>query len=198
LNADRHGGSRPVYVVLALIAVLALVFAGISGPPAGASGGNTASAAKKKCKKGFKLVKKHGKKKCKKKPVVAAVPLVRATLKWDTSPPGAGANLDLFVFDSTGNSGNPASNSIPQSVFSANALSAPGTETFTDLAPQPARTFTFGVCYGPPDIGSTHAIGTIDYVTADGVHHIGDFDLGSKGGHAEFPVNGVPTTNYCQ
>jgi len=184
---------RTFRIGLVLLAVVALVVTGISGPAAGASGDNTAtSAVSKKCKK--KSYRRKHRKKCrKKKPVV---PVNRATISWQTSPQNQPANLDLFVFAANGTSGSPVSNTIASSRFSANALSAPGLETFTDLAPQLHRTFSFGVCYGSPDIGSTHAIGTIDYVTADGVHHTGNFDLGSKGAHAEFPTSN-PAATYC-
>ena len=189
----RATDGRRMSVLLALMAAVTLVFAGLSGPPAGASGGNTAtSAVSKKCKK--KSYRKKHRKKCRKKK--PAVPVVRATIRWETDPPGQPANLDLFVFFGNGTSGSPASNAIASSQFSANGLSAPGTETFTDLAPQLHRVFSFGVCYAAPDIGSVHAIGTIYYVTADGVNHTGSFDLGSKGGHAEFPVSN-PSATYC-
>ena len=208
MNTRAIDSGRAMRLALVLIAALALVVAGLSGPSAGASGGNTASAAKKKkCKKGYHkvVVRKNGKivftksgkkkKKCVKNKA-AVVPVVRATLRWDTDPAGQGANLDLYVFDAAGVSANPASNPIPNSLFSATDTNAPGIETFTDLAPQTHRVFSFGVCYGPPDIGSVHATGTIVYVTADGVSHTGSFDLGSKGGHKEFPVDN-PSATYC-
>jgi len=73
---------------------------------------------------------------------------------------------------------------------------ARGTLVVSDGAAAVPGPFRFGVCYAAPDIGSVHAIGTIYYVTADGVSHTGSFDLGSKGGHAEFPVSN-PSATYC-
>jgi hypothetical protein len=197
--------------VLSLVAILALLIGTIAGPPATASGGDgTATAAKKKkkkkCKPGFKkvVIKKKGKKKVKCKRIAPAVPVVRATLTWFGVNPDI--NLDLFVFDSNGASGSPASNSIPNTSFSPNAPSAfiSGLESFTDLAPVPARNFSFGICYGPPDFGSEHAYARIDYVTADGQHHVvgttdttSTIDLGSKGAHVEFDGGAPIPANYC-
>ena len=180
--------------VLALVALLAGVVA--AGP---ASGDPVAGTAKKaKCKKKGKKASSAKKKKCKKKKkaVPAPAPTVRATLTWVAD--GEPANLDLFVFDANGTSGNPASNSLVGTTFSANAT-ANGTETFTDnqFLAGSGRTFGFGVCYGQPDLGSNHARGTLDYVTADGAHHVEQIDIGAQGGHVEF-ANGVPIpADYC-
>ncbi len=203
---------------LALLAALALVVTGI-GPVSTAAGGDGASTAakkkKKKCKPGFKRVvikKKNGKKKrkCVRKPSpLGTTPVIRATLTWTGDNPLT--NLDLFAFDSNGLVGKATSNPIPGSTFSANATVTPptggttvATETFTDLAPTPARNFSFGICYGAPDVGSAHAYAKIDFVTADGQHHVvgttdntSAIDLGSKGAHREFDGGAPIPATYC-
>jgi hypothetical protein len=186
---------RLTRVSLALIAVVALLVVGLSGPSASASGGNTASTAKKKCKKGFKLVKKHGKKKCKKKPAgVVNPPVVRATLTWT----GAGsddADLDLFVFDAAGQRAGNGSNGIPQTTLTPDLHGVAGTETFTDLSFVPTpRTFSFGVCYQVG--GSVHAPFTITFMTADGVNHTESRDPGSSF-HYDFPGGAPIPAGYC-
>jgi hypothetical protein len=196
MNTGAIDSGRAMRVSLALIAILALVIVGLSGPPAGASGGNTASAAKKKCKKGFKLVKKHGKKKCKKKPAPVVVPpVVRATLTW-TGAGSTDADLDLFVFDNNGQRAGNGSDAIPSSTLSPDVQGVAGTETFTDLSFTPTpRQFSFGVCYTVG--GSVHAPFTLTYVTADGVTHTESRDPGSSF-HYDFPVTGGPTVpTFC-
>ena len=50
--------------------------------------------------------RKKAKKRCRKKfAVISPISLVRATLTWDATNPGGGGNidLDLWVFDSSGN-----------------------------------------------------------------------------------------------
>jgi hypothetical protein len=191
MNTGAIDSGRVMRVSLALIAVVALLIVGLSGPSASASGGNTASAAKKKCKK-KKASSSKKKKKCKKKKAAAPkpAPLVRATLNWANTDgfPGS-ADLDLWVFDSSGNKGRAAANGIPSGSFSPNVASSPGTETFTDLSfLKPGRALSFGVCYKSG--GSQHVAFTLDYVTADGVHHTGasipDVEFQSDGAHAEF------------
>ncbi|MDX6615207.1 MAG: hypothetical protein QOD60_298 [Solirubrobacterales bacterium] len=194
MNAERHAGRRPVYVVLALIAALALVFAGLSGPPAGASGGNTASAAKKKCKKGFKLVHKHGKKKCKKKKptttTTAPPQVVRATLTWSAGG-SSDVDLDLFAFDASGNRAGNGSDAIPNSTLSPDVTGPDGTETFK----APAGTvLSFGVCYKVG--GSVHTPFTINYVTADSVPHTDSQNPGSTF-HYEYPGGAPIPASYC-
>jgi hypothetical protein len=118
-------------------------------------------------------------------------------LTWNTDPPGNNTppspNLDLFVFDGNGAVASANSNPIANTAFSSNDTLAPGVETFTDNLPVPARAFSFGICYAEPDIGTTHAYARIDYVTADGAHHVvgttdmtSTIDLGGQGAHAEF------------
>jgi hypothetical protein len=87
----------------------------------------------------------------------------------------------------------PGSNPIANTTFSSNDTTAPGLEVFTDNLPSPARAFSFGVCYAAPDIGNVHAYARIDYVTADGQHHVvgttdntSSINLGGKGAHTEF------------
>jgi hypothetical protein len=193
LNAERHAGRRPVYVVLAVIAAVALVFAGLSGPTAGASGGNTASAAKKKCKKGFKLVHKHGKKKCKKKHSTTTPPpaqVVRATLTWAAGG-SSDVDLDLFAFDASGNRAGNGSDAIPNSTLSPDATGPDGIETFK----APAGTvLSFGVCYKVG--GSVHTPFTINYVTADSVPHTDSQNPGSTF-HYEYPGGAPIPASYC-
>jgi hypothetical protein len=195
---------------LALLATLALVIGVAAGP---ASSDPVAQAAGlKKCLKKAKKIenptkRKKAKKKCKKKfapvaPVapLAPVSLVRATLTWDSEPPGGGGNidLDLWVFDSNGNNARAAANTIPNTTFSANDIDAPGTETFTDLVyTNPGgRNFSFGVCY--QDGGSQHTIYNLDYVTADGVHHTASQEYGSDGAFSTFNGGAPIPASFCK
>jgi hypothetical protein len=188
------GGHRAV-AALASLAILALGTSVLVGPAAGTSGGGTAEAAKKKCKK-----KKAGaakKKKCKKKKKkqgAKPAPLVRATLTWDTEA----TDFDLWVFDSNGNRGRAAANPIPNTAFSANDTAGLGPETFTDLIyVKPGRNFSFGVCF--EDGGSDPTVFTLDYVTADGVHHIESDRIDSDAGFRTY--NGgapIPVAPFCK
>jgi len=192
---------------LALLAILALAIGVVAGPAASASGGGVArTASLKKCLKKAKKIKspskrKKAKKKCRKKFAQAApVALVRATLTWDSEPPGGGGNidLDLWVFDSNGNKARAAANTIPNSAFSPNDVDAPGTETFTDLVytKTGARNFSFGVCY--QDGGSQHTIYKLDYVTADGVHHAASEEYGSDGAFSSFNGGAPIPASFCK
>jgi hypothetical protein len=195
----KAGGSHGAVAVLASLAILALGAGVIVGPAAGASGGGIAEAAKK-CKKkkagAAKKKKCKKKKKKKKKQGATPAPLVRATLTWDTV-----ADLDLVVFDSSGTRARAAANTIANTAFSANDIDGLGPETFTDsIYVKPGRNFSFGVCF--QDGGSNPTNFTLDYVTADGVHHTGTAGvdpLGSDGAHREF-AGGAPIPDpdgYC-
>jgi hypothetical protein len=201
---------------LALLATLALTIGVVAGSAASAAGDPVAgTAGLKKCLKKAKRIenpkkRKKAKKKCKKKfapvaPVAPGAPgapgaLTRATLTWDSEPPGGGGNidLDLWVFDSNGNQARAAANAIPNSAFSANDLDAPGTETFTDLVyTNPGgRNFSFGVCY--QDGGSQHTIYNLDYVTADGVHHTASEEYGSDGASTTFNGGAPIPGSFCK
>jgi hypothetical protein len=154
-------------VLLTLVALAAFTITATIGGSASASGGN-AVAAKKKCKK--KKVSSAKKKKCKKKKKttpVAPISMVRATLTW--SGGGDSTDYNLYVFDSSGNTGRAGSDPIANTSFSPNAVGSSRTETFTDLDFGQHRAFDFGVC--KQDGGTDGSSYTIDYVTADGVHH---------------------------
>jgi hypothetical protein len=187
-------------VVLALVLALALTGASIV-PAAGAGGGDAVAAKKKKkkCPPGTHKVvkkKKNGKKKIKcvpNSPGTGTTPLVRATLTWT----GAGSNdadLDLFVFDASGNRAGNGADTIPNSSLSSDVFGPSGTETFTDRAPQPLRPLSFGVCYTVG--GSVHAPFTITYVTADGQSHTASEDPGSSF-HYNYPGGPSIPSNYC-
>jgi hypothetical protein len=190
--------------MLALLAVIALAMAATIGATAGASGGHAVAAKKGKCKKkkakkgDAQSAKKKGKCK-KKKPSTKPTSAVRATLTYDSETPGVGdPDLDLYVFDASGNKGSAKSNAIPNSAFSADALDGPGTETFTDLAAGGSvqtRDLSFGVCYRTG--GSNHVIYTIDYVTADGVHHTDTVNAGSSGFTKGYPGGPAIPLNFC-
>jgi hypothetical protein len=174
-------------VLLALLALAAFTITATVGGSASASSGN-AVAAKKKCKKKKKqAASAKKKKKCKKKkPTPAPISMVRATLTW--SGGGDSTDYDLYAFDPSGSTGRAGSDPIASTSFSSNAVGASGTETFTDLDFGQHRAFAFGVCKqaGSND-GSSY---TIDYVTADAVHHT-DTQSGHGDGYAA-KYNGPP------
>jgi hypothetical protein len=160
--------------------IVALVLA-LSAAVVVASTGGVAAAKKKKkkCPAGTHKVvkkKKNGKKKIKCVPNpttggggTTGSPLVRATLTW--SGGGMATDYDLYVFLGTTTANvRSAPGAIPQTAFSPNVQGPSGTETFTDLTFSiPGRAFDYGVCkQGGGNDGSSY---TIDYVTADGVHH---------------------------
>ncbi len=157
-------------LAIAIVAALAMSVT-VVGATAGASGEH-AVAAKKKCKKKKKKQadsakkKKKCKKKKKKKGTTAPISMVRATLTW--SDGGNNTDYNLYVFEGA-SSGRAGSDPIASTSFSANAIGTSGTETFTDLDFGQHRAFAFGVC--KQDGGTDGSSYTIDYVTADGVHH---------------------------
>jgi hypothetical protein len=180
--------------------VLLLTIALVASVPAGTAagrGGDNAVAAKKKCKKKkpHAAKKKKCKKKKKKQEVVA--PLVRATLNWSNG--GADdVDMDLFVFDASGQRAGNGSDAIPSSTLSPDLTGPSGTETFTDLAFNQHRQLSFGVCYQVG--GSVHTDYTITYITADGVSHTdtraGDNSLGSSD-HVDYPGGAPIPAGYC-
>jgi hypothetical protein len=187
--------------------VLALAIGVVAGPAANASGDAIAhTAGLKKCLKKAKRIsdpvkRKKAKKRCRKKfAVISPISLVRATLTWDATNPGGGGNidLDLWVFDSNGNKARATADTIPNTSFTPNITSNPGTETFTDLAYKSsgARNFSFGVCY--QDGGSQHAIYHLDYVTADGVHHTASQEYGSDGAFTTFNGGAPIPSSFCK
>ena len=177
---------------LALIAAAALAFALVAGPAA--QGEQPGASIAKKCgKKKGKAGASGKKKKCKKKKKAAQPkPVVRATLSWT----GAGsddADLDLFVFDASGNRAGNGSDTIPQSALSTDLLGPAGTETFTDNTGG-KRVLSFAVCYQVG--GSVHAPFTLTYTTADGVPHTEFRDPGSSF-HYDFPGGAPIPAGYC-
>lgn len=203
----RKGNS--VLAGLALLATLALAIGLIAGPAAGAPSGNAGASGLQKCLKKAKKIKKKAKRKKRKKKCHAihapASPnspksLVRATLTWDSEPPGGGGSidLDLWVFDSNGQRARAAANTIPNSSFTPNDVDAPGSEKFTDLAyTNPGgRNLSFGVCY--QDGGSQHTTFKLDYVTADGVHHTASEEYGSDGVSSTFAGGAPIPANFCK
>ena len=131
---------------LALLATLALVLSVTVGTAATAAGGSAAEIAKKKKCKKKKKASSAKKKKCKKKKKGQdkPAPLVRATLTW-TGAESNDADLDLFVFDASGNVAAKGASAIPNSTMSPDLLGPAGSETFTDTAPKPLRAFSFAV-----------------------------------------------------
>src|SRR3954447_15640650 len=178
-----------------LVAVAALLVATVGGS-ASASGG-TAVLAKKKCTKHKKHADSAKKKKCKKHKQQPQPPLVRATLSWapnDEDPSADDADLDLFVFDASGNRAGNGSNAIPQSTLSPDIAGRSGSETFTDLAPAQHRALSFGVCYTVG--GSVHTPFTITYVTADGVTHTDSQRPGSSF-RLDYPGGAPIPDDFC-
>jgi hypothetical protein len=191
---------------LSLLVILGLAIGLIAGAGASAGGSVAGTSDLQKCLKNADKIKKKKKRKRRKRQCrnkYAPAPpgsLVRATLTWDSEPPGGGGNidLDLWVFDSSGNRARAAANTIPNSSFSANDVNAPGRETFTDLAyvKPGARNFSFGVCY--QDGGSQHTIFKLDYVTADGAHHNASQEYGSDGASSTFNGGAPIPANFCK
>jgi hypothetical protein len=179
-----------------LVAVAALLVGVMAGPASADPVANTAKKAKK-CKKGKKGTSaKKNKKKCKKvkKQAQAQSPVVRATITW-TEAGSDDADLTLYAFDAAGNvakSGTPSG--IPNSTTSADQKGPAGTETWTDLAPNPRRAISFGVCYQVG--GSVHAPFTITYVTADGQTRTDTQDPGSSFSYEYLDGPAIPTS-YC-
>jgi hypothetical protein len=191
-----RSGNR-VIAGLALAATLALVIGIIAGPSASASDPVAHTAGLKKCLKKAKSIsdpvkRKRAKRRCRRK-FGAQVPLVRANLTW-LGADSPSTDLDLFVFDTSGHQAGNGSDTIPSSLISPDARGQAGNETFTDLIPNPLRTFSFGVCYTVG--GSAHAPFTITYVTADGVTHTDSQNPGSSF-HFNYPAGAPIPSNYC-
>jgi hypothetical protein len=195
--------------IVALTLLLALALLGTTIGPAASADPVAQTAGLKKCLKKAKRIqdpvkRKKAKKRCKKKfgTLLAPnpVPLVRATLTWDSDPAGLPQpiDLDLWVFDTNGNKARAAANTIPSSTFSPNITRAPGTETFTDLIYKNpgGRDFSFGVCY--QDGGSLHTNFQISYVTADGVTHTASGSYGADGASTTFPGGAPIPTQFCK
>jgi uncharacterized low-complexity protein len=182
-------GNRGI-LAAAIVGALALAVATTSASASTSTG--TATSAKKKCRKA------HSKKrKCKrkKKADVPRSPVIRATLTWGNG--GADdVDMDLFVFDSSGNVAGNGSNTIPLTALSSDVSGPAGSETFTDslFTPQAARDLSFGVCYSVG--GSVHTNFTLTYVTADGVVH-GDSQNPGSSFHYEYPGGASIPINYC-
>jgi hypothetical protein len=193
---------RKSTVTIALIAMVALLVGVVAAGPA--TGDPVAGAAKKKCKKGFKKVKKHGKVKCKKKAKAKPVnpsQVVRATLTWSNGG-AADVDMDLFAFDSNGKIAGNGTTAIPDSSITADLTGPAGSETFKAHA---GTVLSFGVCYTVG--GSVHTDYTITYVTADGVSHTairaGDGSdpshpqaLGNSA-HVNYPGGAPIPDDYC-
>ena len=197
-------------VGLTALAVLALTVTATVG---GASADPVAhTAGLKKCLKKAKQIqdpvkRKKAKAKCRKKfgtgtsgPVTGPggptgqTPLVRATLTWSNADNPNNTDVDLFAFDASGNRAGNGSNSIPFSTISPDVVGGAGTESFTDLAPNPLRPFSFGVCYKTG--GSAHVNFTITYLTADGVTHT-DSQFPGSTFHYDYPGGAPIPANYC-
>jgi hypothetical protein len=182
---------------IALLALAALVALSASFAVSAAAGHRpAASAAKKKrrCKPGFKRVRYHRKSKCRQVP---PVPLVRATLTWNTP-----VDLDLWAWDAGGAGGRAGGNPIPRTSFSAQAHGF-GPENFTDLIhiDRIARPFSFGVCYQNDGAaaGQTPTQFTLVYLTPDKVSHALTGTLyGVGGGAAAAGGPAIPvSTAWC-
>jgi hypothetical protein len=181
---------------LAIVAALAMGVTTVAASASASSSG--AVAAKKKCKK--KKAHSAKKKKCKKKKKGGATTLVRATLTWSNGG-ASDVDMDLFVFDASGNRAGNGSDTIPQSTLSPDVTGPSGTETFTDLAFNQKRPLSFGVCYTVG--GSVHTDYTITYVTADGVSHTetraddGTPPSPGSSGHFDYPAGAPIPAGYC-
>lgn len=183
-----------------LMALLPFGMVAMVGTQAGATAPAASAKKKRKCgkkkPKKAEASKKKKKKKCG-KPTggggdTPASPVVRATLTW-TGGGSSSADLDLFVFDSAGLKAGNGVDTIPQSTLSPDISGTSGTETFTDLNPQPLRAFSFAVCYIVG--GSVHTPFKITYLTADGVTHTDSQDPGNTF-HYEYPAGPV-IPHYC-
>jgi hypothetical protein len=153
MEVARNGLSARRWVVIALVALLALAVTAV-GSSSAASGSGRAVAAKKKCKKHKRSASSAKKKKCKKKHVLSLPgPLVRGSITW---PSG---QVDLHAFDSSGNRSGivfpctdpvcPISEGIPNATHSPDV--AGGTESFTDnifvRGGSANREFAYALCF---------------------------------------------------
>ena len=187
---------------LAGLAILALAVTAIVGGNASADP-VAHSAGLKKCLKKAKQIqdpvkRKKAKRRCRKKFGGSTIPttplsLVRASVT-ATQVDTSNFDIDLFVFDASGNRAGNGADAIPQSSLSPDIVGA-GTETFTDLNAGQHRAFSFGVCYAVG--GSQHTTFTITFVTSDGASHTETRDAGNSG-HFDYPANGVAIpSGYC-
>jgi hypothetical protein len=198
-------GAKKGTLGLALVATLALTITATLGAAGSSADPVAQTAGLKKCLKKAKKIqdpvkRKKAKKKCRKKfgTTTAPVSVVRATLDWFNG----GSNdvdMDLFVFDSSGNRAGNGADAIPQSSLSQDVQGPSGKETFTDANANLHRPLSFGVCYTVG--GSVHTDYTITYITSDGASHTdtraGDNSLGSSF-HVDYPADGVAIpSGYC-
>lgn len=196
-----------VRIGLAGLAGLALIVTAIFGGTAGADP-VAQTAGLKKCLKKARAIedpvkRKRAKRRCRRKfaaPIsgpggpTGQTPLIRATLTWSNADNPGNTDLDLFVFDASGARAGNGANAIPNSQISADVVGGSGTETFTDLAPNPLRPFSYGVCYKTG--GSAHVNLTITYITADGVPH-SDSQFPGSTFHYDYPGGPAIPANYC-
>lgn len=192
------------------LATVALVVTAVIGTSASADPVAQASGLKQCLKKAKKIrnaqARKKAKAKCRAKfgtgspvtgpggPVPGQTPLVRATVTWGNSDNPNNTDIDLFVFDASGARAGNGANAIPNSILSPDVIGGTGTESFTDLAPNPLRPLSFGVCYKTG--GSAHTKFTINYVTSDGVPHTDSQNPGSTF-HYEYPGGPAIPSGYC-
>jgi hypothetical protein len=190
-----RGKSRNALVALAIVALLVGAAAG-TAVSSSSGGGSAEVAKKKKCKKGKKGADSAKKKKCKKKKKKPAgpapEPTVRATLSWDQPP----VDLDLYVFDTAGNSGRLSGNAIPSSSFATHVANGLTHETFTDqIFNKPGRAFSFGVCY--QDGGNNPTIVSLVYIMPDGTTRSGNVLLNGEGASQSFDGGAPIPANFC-
>jgi uncharacterized protein YfaP (DUF2135 family) len=151
-----------------LVAAVALTTTAPAAGPSSGAAADGASAAKKGCKKGKKKSAEAAKKKkCKKKKKKPAPPpssAVRATLTWDTV-----SDIDLVIYapEGTNSRVGQSPNAIANSSFSADDTNGLGPETFTDLALQSNRQFTYMICMDDA-MASADTVATLTYRRADG------------------------------
>ena len=152
-----------------LVAAVALTTTAPAAGPSSGAAADGASAAKKGCKKGKKksaeaAKKKKCKKKKKKKPAPPPSSAVRATLTWDTV-----SDIDLVIYapEGTNSRVGQSPNAIANSSFSADDTNGLGPETFTDLALQSNRQFTYMICMDDA-MASADTVATLTYRRADG------------------------------
>jgi hypothetical protein len=202
--------NKGLFALMALLAI-ALV-GGTIGASASANGGASAAKKKKRCPAGTHkvVVKKHGKKKKKCVPNTngggngSHTSLVRATLTWSNGG-ASDVDMDLFVFDGSGNVAGDGVDNIPNSSMSPDIPGPAGTQTFTDQAFDLKRPLSFGVCYQVS--GSVHTDFTITYVTADGQTHTetraddnsltGGKDSPGSAAHFNYPGGPTIPSTYC-
>ena len=163
---------RRVKLVLPLTLLAALMV--------GVAGDGAAAAKKKKCKAGFVKVKVKGKKKCRPAPVTTppiAVPVtpappaplppvLRASVTWDNAT-DTPTDVDLWIFDQTGNQDGGSGLGIPNSIGTTDNQSF-GPETFSDLLNPSTRVFSYVICMAN-DGGTNDTVATLNHTLANGV-----------------------------